>query len=150
MATNLDEVRSAILPEEPDYQRAASRLGGAALPYLAALAADEDTMIAMKAVSLAGLIGGKRAVRIAESAAESELPELRVVAAGAAGRLGEPGEPVLTALLDDADRGVRKHAIRAVTRSSSPELKRKLERLRATESDLALRDLLATKISGLQ
>jgi len=150
MATTLEEVRSAILPEEPNYQRAASRLGKDALPFLAALAADEDTMIAMKAVSLAGVIGGKRAARIARDAAESDLPELRIVAAGAASRLGDAGETVITTLLDDSDRGVRKHAIRAVTRSSSPELKQRLEELRETETDLPLRDLLDTKLSGLR
>ncbi len=150
MATTLDEVRSAILPEEPDYERAAARLGKDALPFLAALAVDENTMIAMKAVSLAGLIGGRRALRIAEGASESDLPELRVVAAGAAGRLGAGGEPVIESLLGDADRGVRKHAIRAVTRSSSPELKEQLAQLRDREADMPLRDLLATKLRGLQ
>jgi HEAT repeat protein len=150
MATTLEEVRNAILPEEPDYERAASRLGRDALPFLAALANDEDTMIAMKAVSLAGLIGGKQAARIAEDAAESDLAEMRIVAAGAASRLGARGEPVITSLLDDHDRGVRKHAIRAVSRSSSPELKQRLEEHRDTETDLPLRDLLATKITGLR
>ena len=149
MAMTLEEVRSAILPEEPNYERAAARLGPDALPHLETLAADEDTMIAMKAVSLAGLIGGQLAARIAEEAADSGRPELRVVAAGAASRLGEAGERVITALLDDADRGVRKHAIRAVSRSSSRELKQRLEARRESETDLPLRELLDTKLRGI-
>jgi HEAT repeat protein len=150
MATTLDEVRNAILPEEPNYERAAARLGEDALPFLAALAVDEDTMIAMKAVSLAGLIGGRRAARIAQEAAESDRPELRVVAAGAAARLGAAGEPVIESLLADTDRGVRKHAIRAVKPSSSAELKGQLDQLLEAETDLPLRDLLATKLRGLR
>lgn len=149
MATTLEEVRSAILSEEPDYARAAARLGPEALPFLEELAGDEDTMIAMKAVSLAGVIGGTHAARIAEGAADSRRPEMRIVAAGAASRLGDAGEPILTALLDDHDRGVRKNAIRAIGPRSSPALRHRLEALRDTETDLALRDLVTNKLSGL-
>jgi len=149
MAITMEEVRNAILPEEPDYQRAAA-LGQDALPYLSALAVDDDTMLAVKAVSLAGLIGGRRAVRIVEEAAESERAELRVIAAAAAGNLGESGEPVITTLLEDTDRGVRKYAVRSVTRSSSEGLKARLEALQERETDPRLLEQVNTKLRGLR
>ena len=142
----LDEVRRFIELEEPNYERAAARLGPDALPHLAALALDEDTMIAMKAVSLAGFIGGERAVRVVAEAAEAERPELRVVAAAAAGKLGDAAEPVLSHLLNDTDRGVRKFAVKAVPARTSGRLREQLEELRENEPDEGVRDLAVGKL----
>ena len=141
-----DEVRQLLGAEEPNYERAAARLGPDALPHLAALALDDDTMIAMKAVSLAGYIGGDQAVQVVAEAAQAEHPELRVVAAAAAGKLGNAGEPVISDLLNDTDRGVRKFAVKAVPARTSPRLREQLEDLRENEPDKGVRDLAVGKL----
>ena len=141
-----DEVRLLIGAEEPNYERAAAQLGADALPHLAALALDDDTMIAMKAVSLAGYIGGDQAVQVVAEAAQAERPELRVVAAAAAGKLGDGGEPVISHLLNDSDRGVRKFAVKAVPTRTSPRLREQLEDLRENEPDEGVRDLAVGKL----
>lgn len=146
----LDEVRQFIGAEEPNYERAAARLGPDALPHLAVLALDDDTMIAMKAVSLAGYIGGEEAVQVVTEAAQAERAELRVVAAGAAGKLGTAGEPVISDLLNDADRGVRKFAVKAVPAETSPRLREQLEDLGENEPDEGVRDLAVGKLRAAE
>ena len=136
---SMEDVRRAIDPEEPDYVRAAGELGPDALPFLAELASSEDAMIASKAVSLAGLIGGEGSIPIVEIAAEAGPPEVRVVAAVAAGRLGGKAERALLRLLEDEDLGVRKYAVRAVPKRATGRLRDALEQMAESESDPSLR-----------
>jgi hypothetical protein len=134
----MEDVRAAIDPDEPDYDGAALRLGEEALPFLRELAAGTDTMLASKAVSLAGTIGGEQAVAVVDEAARAHPQELRVVAAAAAGRLGADGHGVLADLLADGDAGVRKYALRAVpsdTADLSGPIREALETIRAADSD---------------
>ena len=135
----MEDVRRGIDPDEPDYNRAAAELGPEALPFLAELAQSYDGMLASKAVSLAGMIGGEGAVAIIERAVDAAPPEIRVVAAAAAGRLGDPGEAALVRLLADGDVGVRKYAVGAVPGTVSPRLRAALEYMRTVEPDPGLR-----------
>jgi len=135
----MEDVRRAIDPDEPDYEGAVEELGSEALPFLAELSRNEDAMLASKAVSLAGLIGGDDAIPIVEGAAEAELPEVRIVAATAAGRLGNRGEDALVRLLDDEDVGVRKYALRAVPDTVPKRVRDVLERMSTSDADPSVR-----------
>jgi HEAT repeat protein len=142
------EVRRAIDPEEPDYQRAAAELGREALPILAQLARSDDVMLASKAVSLAGVIGGDDALPIVEAAAYAEAAEVRIVAAVAAGRLGGHGEAVLVRLLDDSDVGVRRYAVRSVPEKASARIRAALERMGTSDPNPTLRHHVQKTLSS--
>lgn len=136
----MEDVRRAIDPEEPDYERAAATLGSDALPHLAELSRSDDAMTASKAVSLAGMIGGPEALPVIERAADTGPPEVRLVAAAAAGRLGTAGEDVLLRLLEDSDIGVRKYAVRAAPEVPSKRLRDVLEQMRESDTDPGIRN----------
>jgi hypothetical protein len=138
----MKDVRAAIDPDEPDYEAAAVRLGQDALPFLRELAAGSDTMLASKAVSLAGTIGGPEAVAVVDEAAHASPQELRVVAAAAAGQLGPDADGVLADLLADGDAGVRKYALRALPGDDADlaePIREALEHIRAADPDPANR-----------
>jgi HEAT repeat protein len=146
----MKDVRRAIDPEEPNYREAARRIGTDGLPYLAELAQGEDTMIASKAVSLAGRIGGQKALPIIDGAAQADAPEVRITAASAAGRLGLRGEEVLADLLTDNDPGVRRYALDAVSTEPSAALKRRLEKRRDEEKVPGIREKIEEKLDTLR
>ncbi len=133
MAVKMDQVRRALDPEEPDYEKGA-RLGPEALPHLAALVESGDTLLASKAAYLASLIDGAQAGEIVQAAARSEDAVLRVAAAGAAVNL-EPDarERVLENLIEDPDPGVTKVARQAVPEGVPSRLSRRLEELQQAE-----------------
>jgi HEAT repeat protein len=135
----MEDVRRAIDPDEPDYEGAAVLLGAEALPFLAELSRSEDVMIASKAVSLAGVIGGDEALPIIEQAVEAPAPEVRIFASKAAGRFGGEAEELLARLLTDGDSGVRKYAVRAVAEVPSRRLREMLEGMRVNDADLSVR-----------
>src|SRR5262245_41968971 len=122
MAISLDSVRRLLASDEPDYA-AAARLGPQVLPYLLQLVAGSDEGMASKAVSLTGTSEHAAAVRVLGRAAQSRSSVVRVAAAGAARRLRHPAvSEVILKLLGDADKGVRKFAIKAAARRQSPVL----------------------------
>ncbi|SEG72992.1 HEAT repeat-containing protein [Nonomuraea solani] len=135
----MNDVRAAIDPDEPDYDRAATELGAAAMPFLAELGGSDDAMLASKAISLAGAIGGPEAIPLLERAAAAPHAEVRVVTANAAGELGTDAEDVLAALLSDGDVGVRKRAVMAAARISSARLQDQLTAMSESDSDIAIR-----------
>jgi hypothetical protein len=109
MAVTMKEVREALDPEEPNYQRAMA-LGPEALPHLEVLVGSDDPMLASKATYLASLIEDARAADVVQKAARSPDPVVRVAAAAAAPNLGAGGAGVLRELAADSDPGVRKVA----------------------------------------
>jgi HEAT repeat protein len=113
MAVTMEEVLTKLAPIEPDYEDAA-RLGPDAVPHLERLAEGPDTLIAAKAISLAGLIKTGRSVQLLLKASQSATPEIRVQAAWAVGNLSpEAAQRILPILLDDADSGVRSVSLKA-------------------------------------
>src|ERR671915_2448035 len=90
MAVTMKKVRSALDPEEPDYQQIAD-LGPEALPHLEVLVNSGDTMLASKAAYLASLIKDAKAADIVGTAARSDDPAVRVAAAAAASNLPSSG-----------------------------------------------------------
>ena len=114
MAVDIEQVKAALDPEEPDYAKAAKQLGADALPHLEKIIGGSDTSLAAKAAYLAGLIGGERSAPAVAKAARSGQAAVRIAAAAAAAHLpAEHSDAVLLQLVDDADRGVQKVALRS-------------------------------------
>src|SRR5690348_5048492 len=134
MPVSRDQVVTALLPDEPQYDVAA-RLGPDALPYLSELVSESDPNLASKAASLATRIKDERSLGILSLAADHPHPVVRIAAAAELWRLGSLGigELVLK-LLDDADPQVRTLAVTSAVRA--PEPTEVQERLNA----IALRD----------
>ncbi|HEU5159011.1 MAG TPA: HEAT repeat domain-containing protein [Streptosporangiaceae bacterium] len=130
MPVTFDDVRAALLPDEPQYAAAAASLGTDALPHLAALVAGDDINLASKATYLASMIDPADTSNAVRTAAEHSEPVVRVAAAGAAGNLGgDAAEPILLTLLDDEDVGIRKVALLSVRATPGPELTAKITEL---------------------
>ena len=124
MAVTMDQVKAALYPEEPDYPKAARQLGAEALPHLDEIVGGSDTLLAAKAAYLAGLIGGDASAPVVAKAARSGQVTVRIAAAAAAAHLpAEHSDAVLLQLVDDADRGVQKVALRSVPAKMSAALR---------------------------
>ena len=116
MSVSMNDVRRALDPEEPNYAGAA-KLGPDALPYLRALVAGKDVMLASKAAYAASLLEGATGEEVVGAAARSRDPILRVAAAAAARNLPpDTARVVLAKLAKDDDPGIRR-----VARASSPK-----------------------------
>jgi hypothetical protein len=151
MQVTMANVRAVLNPEEPDYNKA-SKLGEGALTFLTKLVQGSDLLLAAKATSLAGRIGGKGAIPILTIAAKHADASLRVAAAGAAkDLLPELAILVLPTLLTDRDSGVRKVAVRS---AASKVVTPKGAKLRVLLKDMSQGDpdprvrVLARKLIG--
>jgi HEAT repeat protein len=141
MEVTIEQVKSALEPEEPDYDEAA-KLGAAALPHLQRLVESGDPNLGSKAAYLAGRIGDTNALPVLEAAAASSNPGIRAAAAGGARHLpGNVADAILILLVDDESTGVRKTALRSVPEIPSLELAEKLNARRTLEQEPAIRDL---------
>ena len=148
MAVTAEQVRAALLAEEPDYAKIAKTLGTGALPHLSALVGSEDVLLASKATYLAGVIGGPSSGDVVAKAARSGQPSVRVAAASAARKLaaapsteargrGEAladSDSILLQLVDDADPGVRKVALRSVPSTMSDALRERVTAQRGAQA----------------
>ena len=133
MAVTMEEVRAELERDEPDYARAAG-LGPEALPHVEELARGDDTMLATKAVYLAGLIQDDRAAKLLAEAATADDPRVRVAAAAAARNVeAERASEVLAPLVADGDIGVRKVALKSVPPDATEELRRAVEQVAEEE-----------------
>ena len=127
MAVDMDQVRAALEPEEPNYPAAAQKLGPDALPHLERIITGDHPGLAAKAAYLAGLIGTERSMPAMDKAARSGQAPVRIAAAAAAQHLAsEHAETVLLQLADDADAGVRKVAARSAPAGVSDALRARL------------------------
>lgn len=141
MAVTMQDVRSVLDPEEPDYEFAAL-LGPEALPHLETLVRANDPMLASKAAYLAGLLNDERSADVVNRAGQSDNATVRVAAAAAARHLsGSGASDVLISLLADADPGVRTVALKSVPDTATGDLRAAIEDIRTSEADAAVRDL---------
>lgn len=140
MAVDMEQVKAALTPEEPDYPKSAQQLGAEALPHLEQIIGGSDTSLAAKAAYLAGLIGGEQSVAAVAKAARSSQPVVRIAAATAAAHLpAEHSDAVLLQLVDDADQGVRKLAMRSAPAAMSDALRSRVNAMQAATKSLAPR-----------
>jgi len=141
MAVTMQDVRSVLDPEEPDYEFAAL-LGPEALPHLETLVREGDPMLASKAAYLAGLLDDERSADVVNQASQSDSAAVRVAAAAAARHLsGSGASDVLISLLADSDPGVRTVALKSVPDSATGDLRALVEDINASEGDDAVREL---------
>jgi HEAT repeat protein len=126
MAVSMKEVRVALEPDEPNYEQA-KRLGPDALPHLKTLIRGPDTMMAAKAASLAGMIGGSAASQALLAAADHSDAGVRQAAAYSAQFMKTAdAEPVMLKLLTDRDSMVVKRAAQSSAMVRSPAIEAEL------------------------
>ncbi|SDB80682.1 HEAT repeat-containing protein [Raineyella antarctica] len=118
MTMSRETVLAALGPEEIGYPTVAALIGPGAIPILRDLVVDGDPVLAPKAAYLAGAITGQdrampaEVLEVAEVAAASPDPVVRIAGAVLAAQLGSDTAPlVLERLLDDQDPAVRKQAL---------------------------------------
>jgi len=144
MPVTMEQVRSFLDPDEPDYVEAAGQLGPPALPHLQTLVVSNDPLLASKAAYLAGLIGAAESSAVVELAAQSPYPEVRVAAAGTTKHLpASQAETLLNTVLADSDVGVRRVALRSAAALRSPALKYRVQEMSKSDSSAAIRTLAA-------
>ena len=132
MAVDMEQVRAALEPEEPDYPRAAKSLGADALPHLERIITGDQTGLAAKAAYLAGVIGTDKCLPAMEKAATSGQAVVRIAAAAAARHLpDEYRDSLVLQLVDDADAGVQKVALNSAPAAMSEALKARVASLKA-------------------
>ena len=132
MAVDMEQVRAALEPEEPDYPRAAKSLGADALPHLERIITGDQTGLAAKAAYLAGVIGTDKCVPAMQKAAASGQAVVRIAAAAAARHLpDEYRDSLVLQLVDDGDAGVQKVALNSAPAAMSDALKARVDSLRA-------------------
>lgn len=133
MAVDMDQVRAALEPEEPDYPGSAKKLGADALPHLEKIITGDHPSLAAKAAYLAGLIGTDQCLPAMQKAARSGQVTVRIAAAAAARHLpAEYNDAILLQLVDDSDPGVQKVALRSAPAMMSDALKSRVQALQAT------------------
>ena len=114
MAVEMEQVKAALEPEEPDYPGAVKSLGTDALPHLERIITGDQTGLAAKAAYLAGLIGTDKCVPAMNKAAASGQAVVRMAAASAAKHLPEEyRDSLVLQLVDDVDVGVQKLAMKS-------------------------------------
>lgn len=149
MPVTLEQVRAALLPDEPSYSRAVAQLGAGAIPHLDTLVQGSDVMLAAKAACLASMIQDSRAVGVLNKAATHSDPAVRVAAAGGARYIGQPSaSDLLITLLNDHDAGVRKMALKSVTKDATPNLRVKVKAMRDNDPAPHIRELVK-RVVGL-
>ena len=132
MAVDMEQVRAALEPEEPDYPRSAKSLGTDALPYLEKIITGDQTGLAAKAAYLAGVIGTDKCLPAMGKAAASGQPAVRIAAAAAARHLpDEYRDSLVLQLVDDGDAGVQKVALNSAPAAMSDALKARVISLKA-------------------
>lgn len=77
----LDKLKDMLNSDEPSYLEIIDQFGEKALPLLEKLSKDEDTILALKAVSLASMMNDPRSLNILKDAAESDDRTMRINAA---------------------------------------------------------------------
>ena len=122
MAIPTTQLQRLLASDEPDYE-ALARFGAKILPQLLQLVAGQDEYVAANAASLAGMIDHDQAITVLERGVRSRSAEVRSAAAGALRHVKRPkASALISALLNDRDKGVRKFAIKAAATSSNPAL----------------------------
>ena len=130
MAVDMEQVKAALDAEEPDYSGAVKRLGADALPHLEKIITGDHTGLAAKAAYLAGLIGTDACVPAMNKAAASGQAVVRLAAAAAAKHLPDAyRDSMVLQLVDDADGGVQKLAMKSAPAVMSEALKSRVAAL---------------------
>lgn len=149
MPVTLQQVLNQLDTDEPNYPALAA-LGPEAVPHLASLVRGEDPGLASKAAYLASLIQSDESIEVLTTAAGSPHDTVRVAAAAGLRNLGAAQAlPLTERLLDDADAGVRKQALRAAGRLGLGTLEAKVKAVASSDADTALRQLATQELKQM-
>lgn len=144
--TTETELRALLSPDEIRYAPIAARLGPDAVPALRVLAADEDTLLASKAVYLASLLDG--AQDVVQEAAGSDDLVIRSAAASAVANLGGATRTrVATILLETEDAAVQKVTLRNLGPDLPAPLQDRVRQIARTSTHDTVRDLAAQRLA---
>jgi len=143
MAISEQNLLLALSNEEPQYFEILAKLDENAITYLSELSKGRDTMLATKAIFLAGLYNKPSGHAIVESAAKSTVLLKRIASASALEYMPEEQRDKLAEkLIDDADVSVQKLVIKAAGKSKSVKLRKKFTKLSKDSSSKFIRDLV--------
>jgi HEAT repeat protein len=150
MALTLEQVRTELEAEEPDYDRLAA-MGPDALPHLMALVQERNESLSPKAAYLASHITSEQSAAVLAEAAKSPVDTVRIAAASGLRNIDPTAaSPLLEAFLGDSDVGVRKAALR-VTREMGVAMARpRVERVSREDPVEDLRKLAGEILAELK
>lgn len=141
MPVELHDVLRQLDTDEPNYTVLAA-LGPEAVPHLLVLVRGDDPGLASKAAYLASLIQSDDSMEVLRTAATSSHESVRVAVAAGLRNVATPQAlPLTDRLLDDADAGVRKQAVRAVGALGLDALEPKVRAMASRDADRALRQV---------
>lgn len=149
MAVKMSQVKAALEPEEPDYDKAA-KLGPDALPHLRKLVKDDDPLMAAKATFLAGLIDEEGSGDIVALAAQSDQVVVRVAAANSAANVADADSAIFEELLADNDLGVRKAAVKSIGSADRGDLKPLVQGVAQGDTAEGIRKLASSTARSLK
>jgi len=142
MAISEQNLLLALSNEEPRYSEILAKLDEDAVAYLSELSKGKDTMLATKAIFLAGLYNKPSGHAIVESAAKSTVLLKRIASASALEYMPEEKRDKLAEkLIGDADVSIQKLVIKAAGTSKSPKLRAKFSKLAKDSPAKFIRDL---------
>jgi HEAT repeat protein len=146
----LEELRTQLSAAEPDDSTYYG-IGPAELPLLEQLMQDPEPWLAARAVVAASRIPDPRALALLQRATRDPRDEVRVALAASVTRVAtSDANPLLLSLLDDADLGVRKFAIKSVSDAHDAAVLRKLRELQDRDPVPAIRDGAASRLRQLR
>lgn len=141
MPLTKQEVIRRLGADEPNYKMLA-QMGAEAVPHLAALINGEDLGIAAKATYLASVMQTDEGIEALMTAATSPHPVVRVAAAAGLRNVADAKAVRLAErLLEDRDAGVRKLAVRAVSRLGLSVLEPKVRAIAMHDNVQGLRQI---------
>lgn len=142
MALTLNQLRTLLDPDEPNYTQIRALLQPDDVPNLEALATGADLMLATKATYALSLIGTLPARDALERIAATGPGDVRIaVAAGLPNLHGLDVSALTARLLGDPDLSVRKGAIKAAHALKLTALAPRLQSIAASDNVPALRQL---------
>ena len=150
MAMTLEQLRSQLSTIEPEESTYAG-IGAAEIPLLEQLLQDEEAWMASRAVFALSRQPDPQAISILSRVAADPRPELRVALAASTANLPpRAANNILLTLLDDADVGVRKFAVEAVSGKHNPAVHAKVRDIGTQDPEPVLRDVAKSKLSELR
>jgi HEAT repeat protein len=149
MAMTLEQLRnqlSAIEPDEGMYHG----IGPPEIPLLEQLLQDQEAWMASRAVFALSRVPDVKAVAILSRAAADPRQEVRVAVAGSVSKL-KPTDAnnILLKLLTDAELGVRKFAVQAVSAAHNAAVHAKVRDLETRDPAPFIRDAAKSKLREL-
>ena len=143
MPLNKEEIIKMINLDEPDYATIVRKLTADDIPTLVELSKDQNPAIATKAISCLGLMKSEKAVNGIREIINHPDPVRRVAAANSLRNMTniQGSAQLLDKLLDDADIGVRKSALKTVEAGNISSLKEKVRLINQREVNPVLKNL---------